>query len=98
MRNFIILKSILYVSIVILLHSTLIYFFEMKIEGWGKSLLNELCKTYILPLLLLFFNCMLCVRKRVRKYQIGWFITSTIPSFLLLSFIKVTENMDTTTV
>ncbi|ASA20439.1 hypothetical protein B9T62_06245 [Paenibacillus donghaensis] len=92
MRKLIFIKSMLYISSIILLHVVLIYFLKMWVEEWGKSMLIELRMTYILPLLLLSFNCFLCLRKRFLKYLKAWIITSTIPSLFILFSIKV--NLD----
>ncbi|MEK8212496.1 hypothetical protein [Paenibacillus sp. FSL L8-0463] len=82
------LQAILYVLIVVGLHLILIYFLELRIEGWGAGLLEFSFKVYFVPLFLCFINSFLFIRTQRIKYHVTWFLFTTLPNSLLLLFFK----------
>ncbi|WP_189024977.1 hypothetical protein [Paenibacillus albidus] len=93
MGNFkdIVVKAIFYFFSVIALHVSVIYFLGIRIED---PRLLEISLTYFLPLILLLINCILCLRKRMLKNNIIWFIKSTVPSIILLFFLKELQGIE----
>ncbi|OKP95316.1 hypothetical protein A3849_26545 [Paenibacillus sp. P46E] len=88
-----VLQAILYVILAVSLHLTLIYFLDIRIEGWGTELLTYLLKVYFVPLLLCFINSLMFIRIRRMKYHINWFLVTLIPSCLLLLFFKAIQDV-----
>ncbi|CAM4383509.1 hypothetical protein PATY110618_11405 [Paenibacillus typhae] len=87
------LQSILYAFLIVGFHLILIYFLEIRIEGWETELIKESIKVYFLPLLLCFINSLMIIRSRRVKYHVTWFLLSTIPSSLLLMFFKSIQDI-----
>ncbi|WP_379143159.1 hypothetical protein [Paenibacillus sp. sgz500992] len=86
------LQAILYVLIVVGLHLILIYFLEIRIEGWGTELLKFSFKVYFVPLFLCFINSFLFIRTQRIKYHVRWFLLTTLPNILLLLFFKAIQT------
>lgn len=87
-----ILQAILYVLLVIGLHLVLIYFLEIRMERWGKALLEETIRVYIIPLILCSVNAIIISRNRRIKYKINWFLVTMLSSLLLLLFFTAVQN------
>ncbi|MFC6652175.1 hypothetical protein [Paenibacillus rhizoplanae] len=77
-------QAVLYMLAAIAIHLILIYFLEIRIEGWGTEIIILLCKTYFLPFCMCFINSLLFIRANRRGDQITWFLFTVIPSSLLL--------------
>ncbi|WP_339255104.1 hypothetical protein [Paenibacillus sp. FSL P2-0136] len=77
-------QAVLYMLAAIAVHLILIYFLEIRIEGWATGIIILLCKTYFLPLCMCFINSLLFIRANKREEQITWFLFTVIPSSLLL--------------
>lgn len=86
------LQSILYALLIVGFHLILIYFLDIRIEGWETELIQELIKVYFLPLLLCFINSLMIIRSRRVNYHITWFLVSMIPSSLLLILFKSIQD------
>lgn len=86
------LQAFLYVLIVVGLHLILIYFLEIRIEGWGTGLLKFSFKVYFVPLFLCFINSFLFIRTQRIKYHVSWFLLTTLPNFLLLLFFTAIQT------
>ncbi|UQZ35904.1 hypothetical protein C2I18_21615 [Paenibacillus sp. PK3_47] len=84
--------AVLCVSLVVGLHLILICFLDIRVEGRDTEFIKEISKVYFLPLLLCFINCYMCIETKRVKYHVTWFLVSTIPSGLLLLFIKGIQN------
>ena len=86
------LLSILYVLLALGLHLYLIYLLKIQIEDWGPELLKFTYQAYFVPVCLGFTNSFLFVRTLRVKYHVIWFLSTTIPSFLLILFFKAMQR------
>lgn len=74
------------------LHLFLVYFLNIRIEGWGTELLKYSFKAYSIPLLLCLINSFLFIRTKRIKYNAIWFLLTMISSLLLLLFFNAIQD------
>lgn len=87
-------RAISQVVLVTVLHISVIFFLELRLQNWEKADIQQVVIVYSVLVIILYVTCVKSLVTGKKRYNLFWFLISTIPSISLLFLLHKNKVND----